>query len=91
MSLFWRMRNKGKKSVKVEATSEKIKKMGARIKSLRIQQGYANYDAFAFEHKIHRSQYGRYEKGEDLKFSSLLKVINALGITLEEFFSEGFD
>lgn len=38
-----------------------------------------------------RAQFGRYENGEDLRFSSLLKVVNALDISLEEFFSEGFD
>lgn len=36
-------------------------------------------------------QYGLYEKGQDLRFSSLLKVLKALDISLEEFFKEGFD
>ncbi|MEI2738120.1 MAG: hypothetical protein V9F01_05000 [Chitinophagaceae bacterium] len=31
------------------------------------------------------------ENGQDLRFTSLLKVLNALDVTLEEFFSEGFD
>lgn len=70
---------------------EELNKLGIRIKSLRIKQGYSNYENFAFEKDIPRAQFGRYEKGEDLRYSSLLKVIKAFGLTLEEFFSEGFD
>ena len=76
---------------KEKEISRDIEKLANRIKSLRIQKGYTNYESFAFEHDIPRAQYGRYEKGEDLRYSSLIKVINALGVSLKEFFSEGFD
>lgn len=65
-----------------------IEKLAARIKQLRLEQGYTNYEAFAYKHNISRAQYGRYEKGEDLRFSSLMKLIRAFGITPEEFFKE---
>ena len=65
--------------------------LAKRIKSLRIAKGYSNYELFAYEHDISRSQFGRYEKGEDLRFTSLVKVVKAFGISLEQFFSEGFD
>jgi transcriptional regulator with XRE-family HTH domain len=71
--------------------SKEIILLSKRIKQLRIKAGYSNYEYFAFEHEISRSQYGRYEKGEDLRFSSLMKLIKAFGITPEEFFSEGFE
>ena len=67
-----------------------IKKLGERIKELRIKKGYTSYEYFAYEHEISRAQFGRYERGEDLRFSSLLKVANALEIPLEEFFN-GFN
>lgn len=57
---------------------------------MRIQNGYTSYETFAYEHDIARAQFGRYEKGEDIRFSTLIKVINAFGLTVEEFFSEGF-
>lgn len=66
-----------------------LDKLGKRIKELRLAKGYTNYEIFAYEHNIPRAQYGRYEKGSDLKFSSLLKVVDALGVSLEEFF-QGF-
>jgi len=68
-----------------------LKKLGKRIKQLRIQKGYTSYEYFAYDHDISRAQFGRYENGEDLRFTSLLKVVNALNISLEDFFREGFD
>lgn len=69
---------------------EDMKKLGKRIKQLRIGKGYSNYETFAYENNIPRSQYGRYEQGYDLRFSSLLRIIKALDISVAEFFSEGF-
>lgn len=74
-----------------EIIQENLDKLGRRIKALRIQKGYSNYETFAYKHDLPRAQYGRYEKGADLRFSSLLKVIDALGISLEDFFKEGFN
>jgi len=72
-------------------SDEELQKLGARIKALRLEKGYSNYEHFAYEHNISRAQFGRYEKGQDIRFSSLIKVINAFEMTIEEFFSEGFD
>nr|WP_228443811.1 helix-turn-helix transcriptional regulator [Microscilla sp. PRE1] len=77
---FYRMEEK--------AIQENLEKLGKRIKELRIQKGYTNYETFAFKHNIPRAQYGRYEKGSDLRFTSLIKVVNALGVSLDEFFKD---
>ena len=74
-----------------EFSKEQLKKLGERIKSLRIAWGYTSYEFFANEQNLPRAQFGRYERGEDLRFSSLVKVVKAFGMTLPEFFSEGFD
>jgi len=68
-----------------------LKLMGERIKQLRIKKGYTSYEYFAYDHNISRAQFGRYEKGHDLLFSTLVKVINSLEVSLADFFSEGFD
>lgn len=89
------MENKGKKNSKKRAVAldsdAQLQKLGKRIKSLRIKAGYTSYEYFAYEHEIPRAQFGRYEQGQDLRFSSLIKLINAFGMTMTEFFSEGFD
>jgi hypothetical protein len=63
--------------------------IGKRIKDLRIKKGYSNYEYFAYEHDLPRAQYGRYENGEDMRLSSLLKVVKAFDMSLKEFFSRG--
>ncbi len=90
MTLLYSMESKAKKKTKKKGQAE-LAKLGKRIKSLRIEKGYTNYEYFAYEHNIPRAQFGRYEKGEDLRFSSLIKVIQAFDMTLQEFFLEGFE
>jgi transcriptional regulator with XRE-family HTH domain len=64
--------------------------LGNRIKMLRIEAGYSNYEYFAYDHNISRAQYGKYEKGANISFTTLLKIMKAHKMTIEEFFSEGF-
>ncbi|MDB5145972.1 MAG: transcriptional regulator [Mucilaginibacter sp.] len=88
IDLLYGMNSKGNKPVPAD---DLLQKLGARIKSLREEKGFANYEVFAYEHDISRSQFGRYEKGQNLTFTSLVRVVEAFDMTLEEFFSEGFD
>lgn len=67
-----------------------IKQLAQRIRSLRLAKGYSSHETFAYEKGIPRAQYGRYERGEDLRFTSLVKIVQAFDMSLEEFFSEGF-
>ena len=68
-----------------------LKKLGKRIKELRIKKGYSNYEYFAYENGIGRAQYGKYETGGNIQFDTLLKILKALDISVKDFFSEGFD
>lgn len=87
------MKSRDKKNPKsIESKKDaKLKKVGDRIKQLRIEKGYTSYEYFAYDHNISRAQFGRYEQGQDLRLSSLIKVVDALGIPFHEFFKEGFD
>ncbi|MDX5347894.1 MAG: helix-turn-helix domain-containing protein [Hymenobacteraceae bacterium] len=73
-----------------DVEKELLKKLGQRIKELRIKKGYTNYEHFAYEHGISRTQYGKYETGENVKFLTLVKILKGLDTSLEDFFSEGF-
>ena len=85
------MNRKKKKPIKSVQLSKEIKQVAEKLKSLRLQKGFTSYEAFANEYGLSRALYGRYEKGKDLRFSSLVKIVKAFDMTLEEFFSEGFD
>ena len=39
-----------------------FKKLGNRITEIRIAEGYTSYEYFAYEYKISRAQFGRYER-----------------------------
>lgn len=68
-----------------------LAQMGRRIKKLRIEQGYSAAEYFAYDHNIARAQYARYEQGEDLRLSTLIRIVKAFDMSLTEFFSEGFE
>jgi len=65
-----------------------LEKIDDRLRELRKEKGYSNYELFAFDNEIARAKYGRY--GEDLRISSLIKVLKALDISLNDFFNENF-
>jgi transcriptional regulator with XRE-family HTH domain len=68
-----------------------IEKIGERLKALRLEKGHSSYEKFAFENNIDRSQYGKYERGADMRISTLVKVLAALDTDITEFFSAGFE
>lgn len=63
-----------------------FKKIGNRIKQLRLKAGYTSAEKFAYENEISRAQYARYERGVDMQISSLLRILIAHNVTLAEFF-----
>lgn len=72
---------------KKKFTEEEIlKKIGERLKKLRIEKGYTSYEKFAWDNEINRVQYWRMESGVNITIKSLLKVLEAHKITLSEFF-----
>jgi transcriptional regulator with XRE-family HTH domain len=62
------------------------KKIGSRLKQLRLKAGYSAADKFAYEHDVHPAQYTRYERGVDMRISSLIKILAIHKLTLQEFF-----
>ena len=82
---------KAKKTTPKINIEHQIINLGKRLKQLRKEKGFTNYEFFAYENKIGRSQYGKYEQGVDMQFSSILKLIEIHGMTIQEFFSDGFE
>ena len=78
------------KVTQADFLSLSMKELGQRIRNLRIQKGFTSHEIFAYEHDFNRVQFGRYERGEDLRFSTLVRIIHAFDMTIDEFFSEGF-
>lgn len=76
---------------KDDYTTQQLEYLAKRLKEIRKERGFSNYEQFAYENDLPRAQYGRYEKGHDLRFSSLVKILKAMDISLKDFFSQGFE
>ena len=68
-----------------EEHRERIKKIGEKIRKLR-KEVEPNYETFAFKNGINRMSYFNVEKGNNIQLSTLLKILDGLDISLEEFF-----
>ncbi len=73
-----------KKADSLDDNQQLLQKIGKRLKDLRVQAGYTSAEAFAWEHAFGRSQYSTWERGQDLKITSLHKLATAHKITLSE-------
>lgn len=66
-----------------------LTEVGKKLKSYREAAGYSSYEHFAYDHNIGRAQYGKYERGtEDMRLSSLFKLLASMGISWEDFFKD---
>ena len=64
-------------------------KIGEKVRKLRKSNPeFDNYERFAFMNNINKVTLQRIERGENYNMESLLKVLNALGISLSEFFED---
>jgi transcriptional regulator with XRE-family HTH domain len=70
---------------------KEVKALGKRIKQLRQSKGYSSQETFAYDNDYTLSYYSRLERGEDIRFTSLVRVCKALGVDLRTFFNEGFE
>lgn len=70
-----------------------LQKLAKRIKQLRKHNGFRSYELFAYDIEISRAGMSKYESGmfDDIRMRTLLKIIDGLGMTPTEFFSEGFE
>lgn len=78
-----------KKRVKNNVEPE-LRELGRRIRQLRIDKGYSSAEKFAFDNHLSRVSYTKCETGVNMTYMSLRKLLKVFGISIQEFFSEGF-
>ena len=67
---------------------KRIIKISKKLRLLRKQKGFKSYDNFSKVNKIPKIQYWKMEKGSNFTMNSLLRVLDAHNITLDEFFKD---
>ena len=68
--------------------SDRVIKLGKRIKELRKKQGYESALDFALDKDIYFSQLARWETGKNMTFESLCKLADAFEVSLADFLKE---
>ncbi len=72
--------------------AKELKKIGNKLKKLRIKKGFSSYEKFAVEYELSRMHYWRIEEGKtNITIRSLIIILNIHKISLEKFFGESFD
>lgn len=70
-----------------EAFDATLRKIGLKLKDLRVKRGYTSHEDFAYDNDIPRVQYWRIEKGNaNLTMKSLARLLAIHKMTIEEFF-----
>jgi predicted transcriptional regulator len=75
----------------IDPEVDALRKLGNRVKTLRMRGGHYHYEKYAYQHNIGRILLKRVETGAKVNYKNLLKIIQALDVTPAEFFSEGLD
>jgi len=65
---------------------DKFKRIGLRIKELRIKAGYTSYENFAMDNDFARRYYWSVEKGRNISMDYFFRLLEALNTTPEKFF-----
>ena len=62
------------------------KKIGNKLRELRLKAGYSNYETLAYDTGLTRQTIGRAETGGNLTMDTFLIIIKFLKVSPEEFF-----
>ncbi|GGG25307.1 hypothetical protein GCM10011344_27470 [Dokdonia pacifica] len=80
-----------KKDKPKKPLDSRIQKIADKIKQLRKDSGYTAAETFSYDKKIDRILYWRMEKGTNFTITSLLRILDAHEMTLEDFFTDFTD
>lgn len=72
---------------KTDLYQSDLRKVGERLRTLRINAGYGSLDLFAWEHGLPRTGYAYLEQGKNFQFTTLLRVLAIHGLSMQEFFA----
>jgi transcriptional regulator with XRE-family HTH domain len=70
----------------MKTAEEYQRKMGLRIRELRIKAGFTNSEYFAYENDINKRTMSKAEKGGNINTETLFRILLALHVSPEEFF-----
>jgi hypothetical protein len=73
---------------KTDYNTETLKRIGNKLRMLRVGAGYGSYETFAVDNDLSRRYYWGAEKGQNLSLKYLLNLLQIHNITLQDFFKD---
>ena len=73
---------------KSKSKDPRLAQIGNKMREKRKAMGFRSSEAFAWENGINRVQYWRMENGQNFTLDSLFKVLDAMEMSVEEFFKD---
>ena len=65
-----------------------FKKIGGKLKDMRIKAGFSSYETFAIENDLSRRYYWGVERGQNITLNYLIKLLNIHNTSIQDFFSK---
>lgn len=92
MTVHCSVKKKKSSQKRKELTEEQVIELFAkRLKELRKSAGHSGQLGFAYDKSLNPRRYQSWEAGADIKLSNINRLCNALGVSIKEFFGEGFE
>ena len=66
--------------------NEQLKKVGIILRELRIKKGYSSAENFSYDYELCRSNYWRWENGQNITLKNIYRICDIHEISLKTFF-----
>ena len=63
-----------------------LKKVGIILRELRLKKGYSSAENFSYDFELNRTNYWRWENGQNITLKSMFRICEIHEITLKDFF-----
>ena len=65
---------------------EQLKQVGIILRELRLKKGYSSAEIFSYDFELNRTNYWRWENGQNITLKNVFRICDIHQITLTNFF-----
>jgi len=63
-----------------------LKKIGNILRELRLKKGYSSAENFSYDFELNRSNYWRWENGQNMTLKTIFRICDIHEISIKDFF-----
>jgi hypothetical protein len=68
------------------AHEKQLKQVGIILRELRVKKGYSSAENFSYDHELNRTNYWRWENGQNMTLKNIFRICEIHQISLKDFF-----